>query len=517
MVKSVLFLLTSAISVLHAQNAPAPGKAIVTVLNSVTKQPVDKARVTLQSMSISRPPVEATTSVDGRAEFGELLPGRYAISEVKAAHFIFEIMASLTVPESATVQATSLLVPTGEIQGTVLDEDGKPVFLAIMHALHFAPAPPEMKMEWVERGFAQTDTQGRYKLTDLAPGRYLVRVGTIVNMPGKQQERTFYPSGINPQQAIRLDVRPGSIVDRIDLRLRPAEVYHVRGTLTGSTKPQGTVFIEDCDATRSSFVGYGPVAADGTFDAPGIRPGAYCVNHGERPSSEEMLSFAIGTVTVVDRDVDGISLVAEPPRELSGEIVFDEGVSLPMPTALSLSPRSGFPAPAVESKVEGGRFTLNKVLPINYRLNLTPPAGSYIKSIKGGGQDFTSGIFNPLGLNGTLTIQIAVARGRLTGRVTNGTDKPAAGLTVTVVEQSKRRDLMKAARTDERGEFTINGLAPGSYKLLAWERVDTMFAQAPEFLERFSGTVVKLADGEERNVEVRMIPAREVEEVKGRF
>jgi hypothetical protein len=356
-------------------------------------------------------------------------------------------------------------------------------------------------------------------MMDLVPGRYLVRVGTIVNQPGAQQQNTYYPSGTNTSQALRLEVGPGGIVDRIDFRLRPETLYHVRGTLTGASKLQGTVFIQDCAAVQAGFNGFGQIGADGTFDVPGIRPGSYCVNFGEKVSFDsDILSFATGRVTVVDRDVDGVALVAAPPFQISGSILFEEGSTFPMPTALSLTPRSAFPATTIESTVdESGRFQLGRVLPLDYRLRLAAPVGSYIKSIKAGGQDFTSGVFNPLGVSGALTIQIAAARGRITGRVNNGSDKPAAGLMVTIAAEPHRPDLMKTAVSDERGEFAVDGLAPGSYELLAWERHDPRLAQAPEFLNLFSGTPLKLSDGETRDVTVRMIPVREVEEAKARF
>lgn len=515
-------MLTGGLCLLHAQNAAPPqlGSVAATVVNSVTKQPVAQAQVSLQNVTVSRPPLMVTTGRDGRAEFHAVPTGQYRIPEIKASHFTFDAFSAplLTVTEVGT-QVTLMVIPTGEIQGTVLNEDGKPAIRAAVTAHHYIPSTIEAKLEWVQAGFAQTDSQGHYRIQDLAPGRYIVLVGTALGTDVPQLQRTYYPSTTDPAQALRFDIADGGIVDRVDFRLRPAALFHARGRVLGTRERAGTVLVQDCTTTQSSFVSFANVTEDGTFDAAALRPGSYCVNFQERAAGKSALAFATAAVTIVDRDVDNVNLIAAPPQEIDGTITVEDGASFALPSAVSLLPIGPFPAPPLNAKVDAktGRFHLIGLFPSDYRIGMLAPAGSYVKSIRAGAADFSSGVFNPTRAAGNLTIQIAAARASLTGRVNNGTDKPAARLTVTVFPENHRPDLTKTMQTDERGQFAVNALAPGNYRVLAWESYELLLARAPEFLSQFSGTSVKLTDGETLNVEVRMIPAQNVQDVKSRF
>jgi hypothetical protein len=72
-----------------------------------------------------------------------------------------------------------------------------------------------------------------------------------------------------------------------------------------------------------------------------------------------------------------------------------------------------------------------------------------------------------------------------------------------------RLDLYKMARTDQNGRFTFASVAPGDYKVFAWEAIDQNSWFDPDVLRQFEqkGTPVKLVESSRESVDLKLIPA----------
>jgi hypothetical protein len=84
---------------------------------------------------------------------------------------------------------------------------------------------------------------------------------------------------------------------------------------------------------------------------------------------------------------------------------------------------------------------------------------------------------------------------------------------VALVPDEPRRAqarLYKGITTDQYGRFTIKGIAPGGYKLFAWEDVEEGAYQDPDFLKPFEalGTPFTIREGSRESAELRLIPAQ---------
>lgn len=114
------------------------------------------------------------------------------------------------------------------------------------------------------------------------------------------------------------------------------------------------------------------------------------------------------------------------------------------------------------------------------------------------------------GVAGTLEITINGNGGQIEGSAADAKQKPASGAVVVLVPEGPRRErlmLFKTAMTDTMGHFSIKGIAPGEYKLFAWEQVEDGAYQDAEFLKPYEnqGQAVTIREGSRENAQLKVI------------
>jgi hypothetical protein len=79
-------------------------------------------------------------------------------------------------------------------------------------------------------------------------------------------------------------------------------------------------------------------------------------------------------------------------------------------------------------------------------------------------------------------------------------------------------DLVTTIETNE-GRFTAAGMAPGEYKVWAWELVEEELAGYAEFRKLLEGkaAAVTVRAGEAQTVDLKAITATEVAEARGKL
>ena len=88
--------------------------------------------------------------------------------------------------------------------------------------------------------------------------------------------------------------------------------------------------------------------------------------------------------------------------------------------------------------------------------------------------------------------------------------QPVAGIQ-TVLIADRYRDQLDAYRTtvaDSSGHFTFRGIAPGEYKIFAWEGIDDFAYFDPDFLRAFEqqGRPVSISEFSRETADVKLIP-----------
>ena len=200
-------------------------------------------------------------------------------------------MKAGTDPAKLTVD----LVPTGAIEGRVLDEDGKPLKGVLLYA----------ERDNAPSLLAVSENGGAFRLDALAPDSYhiVVRVPYPLRRETARQNagtgekegyaNTQYFPGVEDAAAAALvTVAPGTVVGGFDIRLKRMPLVELSGRVlaSGSRVPLAGAEVELAPAsgglTDSTFERRS-VSAEGAFHFDLIRPGRYSLIVHRRAGDRE--------------------------------------------------------------------------------------------------------------------------------------------------------------------------------------------------------------------------------------
>lgn len=507
--RRVSSLLITALALFAGQpGAGVEGK----VTSSLNGQPLKRAYVVLRGISAGPGAAPAETYIvqtggDGRFSVADVAPGRY---EAEASHDGFQAKppdrpsSPAYFPQfivEAGQQLTGIelkLTPLGMLSGSVTSDRGDPVPNTAVEAMQNRYSGGRKVLTRVQR--AQTDDRGEYHFSDLPPGHYLLRASNGNQDPpvvggletrGPARARiympAFYPAGQDAAAAVALDVAPAAELQHIDLRIRRAFVYAIRGT----APPDAQMSIVR-PASGPSFAyatkQLGP-NHDG-FEIYGLPPGNYPVRAMRTGSL-----FAFRRVEITDQDIEGVDLAHATGRDISGTVQF------PGPAAslrVTLKPENAGSGTDNNCAVNpDGSFTLVGQ-PDQYLVRVQAPEGAYLKSVRVGEQERPDHRLDPGSDSGKLTLVLATDTGRIEGTVTGADGKPAARVTVTLIPDQSLpfwTDLAKTGSTGSGGGFSFSGVVPGAYRLFAWTDVENGAPQDADFRKPFEsqGIAVQVA------------------------
>jgi hypothetical protein len=252
--------------------------------------------------------------------------------------------------------------------------------------------------------------------------------------------------------------------------------------------------------------------AGGSFELKGVASGSYLLS---AMSSDFLTLLGAQPVQVGDQNIEGLLLQVRPGSELSGVLTV-EGRSSPNleKVGVFLRPRGSVVSSVLGGYAdERGKFTLKGLSADRYLVEVREvnygPERFYVKSVRFGGQDVTEeGLDLTGGATGSLQITLSLEVAQVDGVVQDSDSKPVSGATVVLVPDSRRYSLYKQEQTDQYGAFSLKGITPGNYKLLAWEDIEAGAYQDPEFLKKYESKAesLSLKPNDRRIVQVKVIP-----------
>ena len=491
------------------------------VVDASGGEPLSKARIFLRKPESRSQPQVTKSGPDGKFLLANIEPGRYRLSVQRNRYSRQEYGqrgpnrpgTTLTLQPGQDLRGVVFrLVRAGVIAGRIIDEDNEPMANVRIEAMGFRYF--QGKRQLVPVGRASTDDLGEYRVFGLAARRYWLRANYrsafgrwgIVNigvmLSGQQSQEyipTYYPGVYESDHAIPIDVTPGSEILGIDIKMRPARTVRIAGSVfnrvTGRPARQAMVMLIPRGSSRFTFSNSKRTFmrdADGKFEIQGVTPGEYTLVARFFDPSERLGGRR--ALTVGDRDLDDIRLVVRPGISLPGEIRVEGDAEVDFPELqVFLRPREVTMMGGGSGNVkQEGDFVLENVFQDVYDVNVSgAPEDFYLKAAQLGdeealedGLDLTAAETAP----GTLELLLSPNGGRVEGVVLNDEDQPFSGAQVVLVPgapRRKMRHLFKTATSDQNGAFSLPGIAPGQYKIFAWEAVEQGAWQDNDFLRDY--------------------------------
>jgi len=492
------------------------------------------------------------TDAAGLFSFRNQAPGTYAVRAALDGYFGPAIngVASTTITKSVTVEAAKPTAPTdivmvkgGVIAGRIQDLKGEPISgidVAATRLIYSNGRP-----QWTTVISKATDDHGVFRLFWVPPGEYYV--GAVpreaIVTPGSVG-KTYYPGVTDPSAARTVVVKDASEISGIDFSLPPivpTSTYRIRGIATNPLAVPNAAGDLDRNANSFMLVLRDPGNPDigtpnpptlqnslppqarlnGEFEIQNVRAGSYDLFiYYSLPATLQMRRYYIDRtrVEVRDKDVDGVSLQIQNGTEIRGKVVQQGAATLPM-DKVKVSLRSQDTMPEAFATIVGaisvgadGSFSAPNIPSARYALQVTGlPETAYVADIRKGGTNvFNAGFTVDSQPTTTLEIIVNANGGTIEGSVQTPDRRPAENTTVVLVPTAAdRQNAMKYkfTETDNKGSYSVKGVAPGEYTLFAWENVPLTAWMNADFLAKYQnrGRPVVVSQSSRINVQLDQI------------
>jgi hypothetical protein len=271
---------------------------------------------------------------------------------------------------------------------------------------------------------------------------------------------------------------------------------------------------------------------NGAFEFRNVAPGNYMVSAfleepGQPQRDDRVRIYRTGSVPLdVHSDIEGVVVTLNPTASIPGRVIGPDGQPAPVdiwnistggpPQGAQLRPVADGPAQVTApqfSWLEGdGTFRVFNLTTGDYVLSIDYLSDQYIREARFGGVNVLN---RPLRFTGSepgpLEIVVSSNMGTIDGTVLNRQLETMSAVQVALVpdRNRERAKLFRAVTTDAKGKFSIPNIAPGDYKLFAWEALQPYGYFDPELLRRSEslGVSVRVGELSKQTVRLTVIPA----------
>ena len=349
----------------------------------------------------------------------------------------------------------------------------------------------------------------------------------------------YYPSAGFRTLALPINLEPGDVQYAVNFSLRLESVRSVAGKLVdenGRTANQLVRLVPiDSDDTEDEDAAVTVSAADGSFVFRRVPKGRYRLEAGNTapiratsvtegvPADAPLVFWGRADVVVGDEDVDLKEIQMRPATTLEGQLYLDRPSPSKVPDpnvnkiTISIDPASpGVQGGGLIHPEAGGEFAAMNLVPGRYFVRVAGvPPGWFVKSITAGSQDVMD---EPMdvrdGGSPTINLTLTTASTQISGSVHDARTQPASGATVLVLPVTAKGvavwtpNRTRETRASSNGVYTVSGLPPGDYLIVAIDDAMSENWQDPRVIAtlRTLATRISLRDGEFKNVHLRTAP-----------
>lgn len=507
------------------------------VIDVTTQMPISKVAVSLRSADLqNEESFDGRTDDEGKFTIENVKPGRYHAYLRRNQYVRSDGGASslrrnaiLDVGPGQLIDDLVLgLQPAGVITGRVADEDGDPVeglLVQVLRAIYLEGSP-----QLLGAGSSQTNDKGEYRIYGLPPGAYYVRASAqgrnAANDAGEPSADgvlryvdTYYPGTQDVAQAILLRPTGAAEIQGIDLRMMRARTLRISGRVVdGETGRPGlagflAVLSRDKAGEQPALRRLNVRPEDGGFEGDGLRPGSYRLEASISLTGSTR-GYAVYDFDLTDQSIENMQLRTLPSFSVNGRVVVegDRNTELPKPMQISLELPGAHSLISPSALVEdNNQFVLEAVVAESYRVGAYGLGDLYLKAARYRGRDASAEPVRIEEGGGELEIVLSANAARLDGQITRDDEGVPGANVVLIPDDRARKDLYHSTATDQYGVYAITGIAPGRYKVFAWERIDYSAWLDPNVLAAVEsqGVRVELEEKDAKRVSPELIEAKD--------
>lgn len=445
----------------------------------------------------------------GNFRFEGLVSNKVTVQAHKPGFFQENEIGDMHAPTIVSLSSTSTnvvvrLIPEAVISGHVENPEGEPLdglpvrlrFLQVVNG----------RQAWQQPGSRPTDEDGNFHIANLRPGTYFVEVGPNTRArPLTQQDKfevipaLYYPGVRELSAATPLRLLPGQRAN-LEFTTRRVPAYRVSGAVAGLTGNNGNLNLVDQDG-ESTNVGIRLDPRTGRFDAFPVPAGAYRLRFN-------------------GRDADGTELYADIPINVNGDlpelrILVERTMTIPVEYQTEFSKSENAQSAGIgggdasirnrrtrsaqlrlisrrppyqqfwaSSQTAGGVEAFRGLEAGTYDVEAESIGMGYVSSVTCGGKDL---LREPLVVaegSDPQAIQVVVRDdgASLTGSVQIGNGDIAQ---VLMIDEDQGGAPPRPLFVNGSGSFHVQGLAPGRYDILAFDRLDGIEYRNREVLAEY--------------------------------
>ena len=462
-----------------------------TVVNSVTGEPIRRALVQISLGRIQ----SVLTDANGQFEFKDLPAGSTGVDAQKPGFFeqreLSDAQTGLTTvaigpnPQSLVLK----LIPEGVISGHIQSANGEAIENLTVRV--YRSQIVDGRMRWMPTGGGSTNADGEFRIAELKPGTYHLEAGPSGFSPEavlSAKVRDAYPALLYPgvddlNAATPLEIAPGQHVNA-DFSMKPVQFFKVSGTIQGIAPASTNLFLLDKLGTALPVEEQVDVAT-GQFHAK-VPAGQHTLQVAAWGEGGVQLSGEVPLV--VNSEINGVKIALAPESEIP--VYVKAEATHPTSLKSGLHPRFTLTSseemyPQVHAAMEqnpgSARMSLPNVSPGTYFSDIKVNAPWYVSSAQCGSLDLlrneltvSAGVQTP-----AIEIVLRDDAARLTAHI-NSASSTTRTFVLLLADTGLFHDETVLGDT-----ATFDNLAPGSYSVFAFDRVDIEYRN-PMVLQQYA-------------------------------
>ena len=494
----------------------------------------------------------AITGADGTFRMESILPGRYHLfaertglldTDKQRGHTDGRIITLTAGQELKDVRLH--LQAAAVVRGRVTDEDGDPLPNAEVTILRQTFVAGHK--HWEQAGAERTNDLGEYRIANLPAGNVYISVspppdfkslienaGTAArdthntNAPDKPApttyQTTYYPGTSDRSQASPIPLHAGDEFPA-NFSLTPSPSLSIRGSVVNvPARASATIMLQSRDF--SLVLNGAEMHKDGTFVIHDVSPGSYTILATIEGTPVPMM--ARQSLQVGAANVEGLRLSPQPGTTVQGRVRLENrnGATRFDPERVFLALQS-VDAEQDETMLAGretfsnlahvavdGSFQWTDVPAGNYYVQVIGDSGAndgwFVKSVLASGREINDAGMALSGGQVPLEVVISANGGVAEGVAVDAKGEPVSNAVVVAVPEARLRARMDHYRktvSDQSGRFSLRGIRPGDYTVLAWESVDGEAYYNPEFLKLYEGqgSALRVSEGDRKSLQVQVV------------